>query len=71
MDPIIFILLFFTLLTMRTQRRYPVLTLYFVSLAATMRLFNHHVTRTSDLDLNLLGYGATSEQPFWVLDRTP
>jgi hypothetical protein len=56
---------------MCTQRRYPVLTLYFVSLAATMRLFNHHVTRTSDLDLNLLGYGATSEQPFWVLDRTP
>jgi len=51
LDPIVFVLLFFTLLTMRTQRRWHVLTLYCVSLAATMRLFNHHVTSTSDLRL--------------------
>ena len=50
MDTIIFVLIFFTLLSMRTRRRWLVLTLYFVSLAATMLLFNHHVT--SELDLN-------------------
>ena len=50
MDPIIFVLLFFTLLTMRTQRRWIVLTLSFVSLAATTRLFKHYVTSTSDLN---------------------
>jgi hypothetical protein len=50
LDPIIFVLLFFTLFTMRTQRRWIVLTLSFVSLVETMRLFNHHVTSTSDLN---------------------
>jgi hypothetical protein len=35
---------------MRTRRRWLVLTLYVVSLAATMLLFNYHVT--SELDLN-------------------
>jgi hypothetical protein len=50
LDTIIFVLIFFTLLSMRTRRRWLVLTLYFVSLAVTMLLFNHHVT--SELDLN-------------------
>lgn len=50
MDTIIFILILFTLLAMRTGRRWLVLTLFFTSLAATMLLFNHHVT--SSLDLN-------------------
>jgi hypothetical protein len=50
LDTIIFVLIFFTLLAMRTRRRWLVLTLYFASLAATMLLFNHHVT--SELDLN-------------------
>jgi hypothetical protein len=49
-DTIIFILIFFTLLAMYTRQRRLVLTLYFVSLAATMLLFNHHVT--SALNLN-------------------
>jgi hypothetical protein len=35
---------------MRTRSRWLVLTLYFASLAATMLLFNYHVT--SKLDLN-------------------
>jgi hypothetical protein len=35
---------------MGTGRRWLVLTLYFVSLAATLLLFNHHAT--SQLDLN-------------------
>lgn len=42
--------IFFTLLAMGTGRRWLVLTLYFVSLAATLLLFNHHAT--SQLDLN-------------------
>lgn len=50
MDTIIFVLIFFTLLSMYTGRRWLVLTLYFVSLVATMLLFNYHVT--SELDLN-------------------
>lgn len=50
MDTIIFVLIFFTLLAMLTRRRWLVLTLYFVSLVATMLLFNYHVT--SELDLN-------------------
>lgn len=50
MDTIIFVLIFLTFLAMRTRRRWLVLTLYFVSLAATMLLFNYHVT--SQLDLN-------------------
>lgn len=50
MDTIIFILIFFTLLVMYARRRWLVLTLYFVSLAATILLFNHHVT--SELNLN-------------------
>ena len=50
LDTIIFVLIFLTLLAMRTGRRWLVLTLYFVSLAATMLLFNHHAT--SQLNLN-------------------
>jgi len=50
LDTIIFVLIFFTLLAMRTRKRWLALTLYFVSLAATMLLFNHHVT--SELNLN-------------------
>jgi hypothetical protein len=50
LDTIIFILIFFTLLAMRTGRRWLVLTLFFTSLAATMLLFNHHAT--SALNLN-------------------
>lgn len=50
MDTSIFVLIFFTLLATRTQRRWLVLKLYFVSLAATMLLFNHHVTSTLDLN---------------------
>ncbi|CAA9462979.1 MAG: hypothetical protein AVDCRST_MAG28-3624 [uncultured Rubrobacteraceae bacterium] len=50
MDTIIFVLIFFTLLAMLTGRRWLVLTLFFVSLTATMLLFNYHVT--SRLDLN-------------------
>ena len=50
MDAIIFVLIFFTLLAMHSRRRWLVLTLYFVSLAATMLLFNYHVT--SELNLN-------------------
>ena len=50
MDTIIFILILLTLLAMGTGRRWLVLTLFFTSLAATMLLFNHHVT--SSLDLN-------------------
>jgi hypothetical protein len=50
LDTIVFVLIFFTLLAMRAQKRWLVLTLYFVSLAATMLLFNHHVT--SELNLN-------------------
>jgi hypothetical protein len=49
-DTIIFILIFFTLLAMYARLRGLVLTLYFVSLVATMLLFNHHVT--SELNLN-------------------
>jgi hypothetical protein len=50
LDTIIFILILFTLLAMRTGRRWLVLMLFFVSLAATMLLFNHHVTSTLDLN---------------------
>ncbi|CAA9413534.1 MAG: hypothetical protein AVDCRST_MAG78-528 [uncultured Rubrobacteraceae bacterium] len=50
LDPIIFVLIFFTLLAMGTGRCWLVLTLYFASLAATLLLFNYHVT--SRLDLN-------------------
>ncbi len=50
MDTIIFALIFFTLLAMGYRRRWLVLTLYFVSLVATVLLFNHHAT--SELDLN-------------------
>ena len=50
MDTIIFVLILLTLLAMRLRRRWLVLALYFVSLAATMLLFDHHVT--SALDLN-------------------
>ena len=50
LDTIIFVLIFFTLLAMRTGKRWLVLTLFFTSLAATMLLFNYHVT--SQLDLN-------------------
>jgi len=50
LNTIIFVLIFFTLLSMGTGRRWLVLTLYFVSLAATLLLFNYHVT--SQLDLN-------------------
>jgi hypothetical protein len=50
LDTLIFILILFTLLAMRTGRRWLVLTLFFVSLAATMLLFNHHVTSTLDLN---------------------
>ena len=50
LDTIIFVLIFFTLLAMRTGRRWLVLTLFFTSLAATMLLFNHHAT--SALNLN-------------------
>jgi hypothetical protein len=50
LDTIIFVLIFFTLLAMGTGRRWLVLTLYFVSLAATLLLFNYHVT--SQLNLN-------------------
>ena len=50
MDTIIFVLIFFALLAMGTGRRWLFLTFYFVSLAATLLLFNYHVT--SRLDLN-------------------
>jgi hypothetical protein len=50
LDTIIFVLIFFTFLAMRTRKRWLALTLYFVSLAATMLLFNYHVT--SELNLN-------------------
>ncbi len=50
MDTIIFILIFFTLLAMRTGKRWLVLTLFFASLTATMLLFNHHASSTLDLN---------------------
>ena len=49
MDTVIFVLIFFTLLSMGTGRRWLVLTLFFVSLAATLLLFNYHVTSQLDL----------------------
>ncbi len=51
MDTVIFALIFFSLLAMHYQKRWLVLTLYFVSLAAMMLLFSHHAT--SELNLNV------------------
>jgi hypothetical protein len=50
LDTIIFLLIGGTLLAMRGQRRWLTFALFFAALAATVLLFNHHVT--SQLPLN-------------------
>jgi hypothetical protein len=50
LDTLIFVLIFATLLAMRSRRRWLTLALFLVSLTATVLLFKHHVT--SSLPLN-------------------
>jgi hypothetical protein len=50
LDTIIFALIFLTLLALRGRRRWLALTLFFVSLGATLLLFKHHVTSTLPLN---------------------
>jgi hypothetical protein len=50
LDTLIFVLIFATLLAMRSRRRWLTLTLFLISLTATVLLFKHHVT--SSLPLN-------------------
>ena len=50
MDTIIFLLIFGTLLAVRSRRRWLLLILFFASLTAMLLLFNSHAT--SHLPLN-------------------
>lgn len=50
LDTLIFLLLFGTLLSMRTEKRWLTLVLFGVSLAAILLLFRAHATSTLDLN---------------------
>lgn len=50
LDTILFLLIFCTMIAMRIGKRWLVLSLFFLSLSATLLLFNHHVTNKLNLN---------------------